>query len=81
MMTLSKQRKFTFNSLLEDIRGSWCCVIKVRQYIFRKKSLYRIWVSSRFNQLEQGFPKIQSAGAETDLAAFLCFRYKNACKQ
>ena len=33
MMTLSKQRKFTFNSLLEDIRGSKCCVIKVRQYI------------------------------------------------
>ena len=32
MMTLSKQRKFTFNSLLEDIRGSQCCVIKVRQY-------------------------------------------------
>ena len=32
MMTLSKQRKFTFNSPLEDIRGSWCCVIKVRQY-------------------------------------------------
>ena len=34
MMTLSKQRKFTFNSLLEDIRGNECCVIKVRQYIF-----------------------------------------------
>ena len=34
MMTLSKQRKFTFNSLLEDIKGSKCCVIKVRQYIF-----------------------------------------------
>ena len=33
MMTLSKQRRFTFNSLLEDIRGSKCCVIKVRQYI------------------------------------------------
>ena len=33
MMTLSKQRKFTFNSLLEDIRGSKCCEIKVRQYI------------------------------------------------
>ena len=33
MMTLSKQRKFTFNSPLEDIRGSLCCVIKVRQYI------------------------------------------------
>ena len=33
MMTLSKQRKFTFNSPLEDIRGSKCCVIKVRQYI------------------------------------------------
>ena len=32
MMTLSKQRKFTNNSLLEDIRGSQCCVIKVRQY-------------------------------------------------
>ena len=32
MMTLSKQRKFTFNSPLEDIRGSKCCVIKVRQY-------------------------------------------------
>ena len=35
MMALSKQRKFTFNILLEDIRGSQCCVIKVRQYIFR----------------------------------------------
>ena len=34
MMTLSKQRKFTFNSLLEDIRGSLCCVNKVRQYIY-----------------------------------------------
>ena len=34
MMTLSKQRKFTFNSLLEDIRGSKCCEIKVRQYIY-----------------------------------------------
>ena len=33
MMTLSKQRKFTFNSLLEDIRGSKCCEIKVRQYM------------------------------------------------
>ena len=33
MMTLSKQMKFTFNSLLEDLRGSQCCVIKVRQYI------------------------------------------------
>ena len=32
MMTLSKQRKFTFNSLLENIRESKCCVIKVRQY-------------------------------------------------
>ena len=31
MMTSSKQRKFTFNSLLEDTRGSKCCVIKVRQ--------------------------------------------------
>ena len=37
MMTLSKQRKFTFNSLLENIRGSKCCVIKVRQYMFEKK--------------------------------------------
>ena len=33
MMTSSKQMNFTFNSLLEDIRGSECCVIKVRQYI------------------------------------------------
>ena len=33
MMTLSKQRMFTFKSLLEDIRGSLCCVNKVRQYI------------------------------------------------
>ena len=32
MMALSRQRKFTLNSLLEDIRGSQCCVIKVRQY-------------------------------------------------
>ena len=32
MMTLSKQRKFTFNSLFKDMRGSKCCVIKVRQY-------------------------------------------------
>ena len=32
-MTLSKQRKFTFNCLFEDIKGSLCCVIKVRQYI------------------------------------------------
>ena len=34
MMTLSKQMKFTFNSLLEDIMGSKCSVIKVRQNIF-----------------------------------------------
>ena len=33
MMTLSKQKNFTFTSLLEDIRGSKCCIIKVRQYI------------------------------------------------
>ena len=33
MMTLSKQRKFTFNSLLEYIRGSKCCIFKVRQYM------------------------------------------------
>ena len=33
MMTLPNQMKFTFNSLLEDIRGSRCCVIKVCQYI------------------------------------------------
>ena len=33
MMTLMTQRKFAFNSLLEDIRGSKSCVIKVRQYI------------------------------------------------
>ena len=32
MMTLSKQKNFTFTSLLEDIRGSKCCIIKVRQY-------------------------------------------------
>ena len=32
-MTLSKQNNFIFNSLLEDIRGSKCCVFKVRQYI------------------------------------------------
>ena len=38
MMALSKQRKFTFNSLLEDIRGSKCCVIKVRQYIIYSKN-------------------------------------------
>ena len=37
MMTLSMQRKFTFNSLLEVIRGSKCCVIKVRQYISEVK--------------------------------------------
>ena len=37
MVTLSMQRKFTFNSLLGDIRGSWCCVIKVRQYIYVAK--------------------------------------------
>ena len=37
MMTLSKQMKFKFNSLLEDVRGSLCCVIKVRQYMFDKK--------------------------------------------
>ena len=34
MMTLSKQNDFTFTSLLEDIRGSKCCITKVRQYIF-----------------------------------------------
>ena len=34
MMALSKQRKFTFNSLMGDIRGSKCCVIKVCQYIY-----------------------------------------------
>ena len=32
MMTLSKQKNFTFTSLLEDIRESKCCIIKVRQY-------------------------------------------------
>ena len=31
-MTLSKQRKFTFICLLEDIKGSKCCIIKVCQY-------------------------------------------------
>ena len=36
MMTLSKQRKFTFSSRLEDIRGRKCCVIKVRQYMYMK---------------------------------------------
>ena len=40
MMTLSKQRKFTFNRLLEDIRGSQCCVIKVRQYTILKVVTY-----------------------------------------
>ena len=35
-MTLSKQNNFIFNSLLEDIRGSKCCVFKVRQYICEK---------------------------------------------
>ena len=40
MMTLSKQRKFTFNSLLEDIRGSQCCVIKVRQYILEQPEYF-----------------------------------------
>ena len=49
MMTLSKQRKSTFNSLFEDIRGSKCCVIKVRQYILvdpdevQKVQKYRSW--------------------------------------
>ena len=37
MMTLSKQRKFTFNSRLEDIKGN---VIKVRQYMYQHENLY-----------------------------------------
>ena len=41
MMTLLKQKQFTFNSLLEDIRGSKCCVIKVRQYSFTFHTLYK----------------------------------------
>ena len=32
-MTSSKQKKFTYNPLLKDIKGSWCCVFKVCQYI------------------------------------------------
>ena len=33
MITLSEQRKLTFNRLLKDIKGTRCCVFKVRQYI------------------------------------------------
>ena len=32
-MTSSKQRNFTYSCFLKDIKGSQCCVIKVRQYI------------------------------------------------
>ena len=31
-MTSSKQRNFTYNCFLKDIKGSKCCVSKVRQY-------------------------------------------------
>ena len=31
-MTPSKQRKFTVNCVLKNIKGSLFCVIKVRQY-------------------------------------------------
>ena len=51
MMTLSKQRKFTFNSLLEDIRGSKCCVIKVRQYIKAWMNLNFIKITSPIMEL------------------------------
>ena len=53
MMTLSMQRKFTFNSLLEDIRGSWCCVIKVRQYmsLVVRKLVFRIFDQVRPQQV------------------------------
>ena len=51
MMTLSKQKNYTFTSLLEDIRGSKCCIIKVRQYIMptiplkhKCLSIILIWV-------------------------------------
>ena len=54
MMTLWKQRKFTFNSLLEDIRGSKCCVIKVRQYIKAMEVLDKVSkgakIRNRYNQ-------------------------------
>ena len=45
MVTLLKQTEFTFNSLLEDIGGSKCCVIKVRQYISCQKSVMGASVS------------------------------------
>ena len=32
-MTSLEQAKFTFNCLLQDMKESWCCVFKVRQYI------------------------------------------------
>ena len=34
-----KAKEVIFNSLLEDIRGSKCCVIKVRQYMFGNKDV------------------------------------------
>ena len=34
MLTSSNQRKLTFNCLLKDIKGSKCCVFKVRQYSY-----------------------------------------------
>ena len=37
MMTLSKHRNLTLNCLLEDMKGSKCCVIKVHQYIYENK--------------------------------------------
>ena len=40
MMTLSKQSKCTFNCLLEGIKGSKCCIIKVCQYILNSDQLF-----------------------------------------
>ena len=37
MVASSYQSEITFNSILKDIKGSWCCVSKIYQYIWKLK--------------------------------------------
>ena len=46
MMTPPKQRKLRVNCLLKDIKGSKCCIFKVRQYTCYLDLSVRIY---RFN--------------------------------
>ena len=50
-MTSLEQGKFTFNCLLQDMKESWCCVFKVRQYIV---TFYEMMVILGFEN-QEGF--------------------------